>query len=83
MKLLSLLKSFTTGCTSGEVRLVGGTSNAEGRVEICLNDEWGTVCDQMWGVIDAGVVCRQLGLNYVGMLLITVQVFKSSSDLHF
>ena len=36
-------------------------------MEICLNDEWGTVCDQMWDEIDAGVVCRQLGLNLAGV----------------
>ncbi len=49
------------------MRLVGGTSNLEGRVEICLNDEWGTVCDQMWNFNDSSVVCRQLGLAFNGM----------------
>lgn len=43
-----------------------GNSTYEGRVEICLSDEWGTVCDQMWDATDAGVVCRQLGLGNTG-----------------
>ena len=55
------------GCTEGEVRLAGGANNTEGRVEICLNDEWGTVCDQMWDNTDASVVCRQLGLDRIGI----------------
>ena len=57
------------GCTHGEIRLAGGTGDgqSEGRVEICLNNEWGTVCDQMWDDIDAGVVCRQLHLDSNGM----------------
>ena len=49
------------GCTEQDVRLIDGIDSTEGRVEICLNNEWGTVCDQMWDDIDAGVVCRQLG----------------------
>ena len=48
-------------CTNGEVRLAGG-NDTEGRVEICFNGVWGTVCHDLWDNNDARVVCRQLGL---------------------
>ena len=50
----------------GEVRLVNGTTLQEGRLEICINSNWSTVCDDMWGNADARVVCRQLGYNENG-----------------
>ena len=55
---------------TGDVRLVGGVNMTEGRLEICVNDYWGTVCND--GVDDifdrhaAEVACKQLGFSESG-----------------
>ncbi len=48
-------------CANGDVRLRGGGTRREGRVEICINNRWGTICDTEWDNDEASVVCQQLG----------------------
>ena len=53
-------------CNYGDIRLVGGSYNNEGTVEVCVNNTWGTVCSDKWGDEDASVVCAQLGYSSTG-----------------
>ena len=45
---------------------MNGTTLQEGRLEICINSNWSTICDDMWDDTDARVVCRQLGYDENG-----------------
>ena len=53
-------------CVTGDIRLVNGVNNTDGRVEVCVDMQWASVCDNGWTNKDAEVVCNQLGLPIVG-----------------
>ena len=53
-------------CTNGQIRLAGGKSEYEGRVEICYAGSWRTVCPSSWDNNEANVVCRQLCFTMIG-----------------
>ena len=70
----SILQS--SDCSHGDIRLVNGETVYEGRVEICINKVWGTVCSTnttnfwsafKWTSKDTNVVCRQLQHMGLGM----------------
>ena len=62
------LDPVISGCIQGEIRLQGGSAANEGRVEVCNNNIWGTVCHDLWDNTDARVACRQLGYNTDGRI---------------
>ena len=79
-------------CEDGEVRLQDGTASSNGRVELCQNGIWGSVCSSQWDDTDASVVCRELGYDLQGPLsgvfahehvYITVSVKQVKNAVHF
>ena len=75
MSLLSIdfsfIINFIAPCKHGDVRLVHSSNSLLiGRVEICVNGTWGTICSDYWDDEDASVVCRQLGYSGEGTVLV-------------
>lgn len=52
---------YIGNCTDGSVKLVGGNDTMSGRVEVCHNSIWGTVCGDGFTDIEPTVICNQLG----------------------
>ena len=58
-------------CSTGEIRLIdsnGVRQENAGRLEVCINNAWGTVCDVLFDDVDTNVVCSQLGIAPGGEL---------------
>ena len=63
------LFTVAQSCDHGDIRLSDGPTMFEGRVEVCVDDEWVTVCNDFWGHNEMAVVCRQLGFSTTGEIL--------------
>ena len=66
-------------CEEGDIRLADGENEMEGRVEVCYNGRWGTVCDDFWDVSDARVACKMAGLPWRGKQLTQLEILMIKS----
>ncbi|XP_064388131.1 uncharacterized protein LOC135336300 isoform X2 [Halichondria panicea] len=80
--VIVMLLSYSCLCHAQDwsVRLRGGQSPFEGRVEVLVNNSWGTIQDTNWGLDDALVVCKQLGFSAADSA-VSGRVF-APADLH-
>ena len=53
-------------CETGDIHLVNGSLESEGRLEVCVNQLWGTVCSRSWDYRETRVACKQLGHQELG-----------------
>ena len=74
--------SNLSNCSHGDVRIAGGESKYDGRVEVCINGVWNSVCSQLWGNLHAQVVCRQLNHSSLGVSSLKTFTCRPSLNSH-
>ncbi len=71
------------------LRLVGGSNQREGLVEVAIGNKWGTICTTNYDIKAAHVICRQLGLSYAVTMLLARDYIQeinnrdNSGPVHF
>ena len=74
------IASFERNCTEDSLRLFGGASSLEGRVELCVNGDWSiALTSSGWDYHDASVVCRQLNHSSLGARLFFPLLFYNNN----
>ena len=66
-------------CSDWDLRLVNGSVLKEGRVEVCFNNTYGSICHDHWSGEDAQVVCRHLGYNSENSSALTHSFYGAAS----
>ena len=76
-----------TACNNGDILLYNGTTLSadfsSGTVLVCLDNVYGTVCDDFWDTLDASVVCSWLGFNPTGMNSSVIITYRSNYALGY
>lgn len=59
---------FAVPCVDRDVRIAASSvGSRSGRIEVCVNSSWGTICGNSWNDADASVACSQSGYSRYGM----------------